>query len=339
MEKKKKVETVVGTILPNELFVDRVYRLLPVDLPSDYFKERTDRNIGWITQQEQQMLRRMTVGIAGCGGMGGLLGAILVRLGIGRIKIADTEVFDVSNLNRQFGANQDTIGKSKAFETARMLRQISPDVEVVVYPMGITEYSADHFVKDCTIICDEIEFWAIASRIYLHMTARKRTVSILNSPTVGHRVFVTLFTATSMHIETVLGFSYQEACVLQKKIQGGSATSKEIQMVMEAMFRIAAPEIPEYSRNIKKYSSVRSLRERFLNEQRASIISTNPPMATGFLANQVLFQLLQKSPNQRNFVLSPPMPGYVMFDAGLLKTKRTTKIWWNQKHHAKHTNV
>jgi hypothetical protein len=108
---------------------------------------------------------------------------------------------------------------------------------------------------------------------------------------------------------------------------------------MEAMFRIAAPEIPEYSRNLKKYSSARALRKRLMNEQRATIISTNPPMATGFLANQVLFQLLQKSATKRNFVLPPPMPGYVMFDAGHLKTKRTTKIWWNQKPAAKRTAI
>ena len=92
-----------------------VYRLLPKNPDEEFYRERIDRNIGWITKEEQKMLRTKAIGIAGCGGMGGLLAQIFIRLGIGEIHIADCEVFDVSNLNRQFAAARGTIGVSKAF--------------------------------------------------------------------------------------------------------------------------------------------------------------------------------------------------------------------------------
>ncbi len=288
--------------------------LLPRD-DRGFYLERTDRNIGWITPEEQDLLENSTIGIAGCGGMGGLTAATLLRLGVKEIRIADNENFDVSNLNRQFGATMATIGKSKAVETARMLRAIADDTTIVVYPEGINEKTADSFVDGCDIICDEIEFWAVGSRILLHKIMREKGSIILNSPTVGHRVYLTKFTPDSVTMEEALSMTYEEAVILQRKIALKEASVEEVKRVMNQMLNFAAPEIPEYSSDISVYSTVQRLSERFFHEGKASIIATNPPMASGFLSNQVLFHLLAKSSIRRNFELCPKMPAYLMFDA------------------------
>jgi tRNA A37 threonylcarbamoyladenosine dehydratase len=305
-----------------------VYKLMPVSFNQKFYDERTNRNIGWITYGEQQQFRHTVVGIAGCGGMGGLVAATLVRLGIGEIRIADTETFDVSNLNRQFAASLRTLGLSKAFATAAMMRDIANDTTIVVYPQGITEETVEDFVRGCDIICDEIEFWAIASRILLHLHMRREYSTLLCTPTVGHRAYVTKYTADSLFIEDLLGVDYVAAKKLQAALQSNTASSDDVVFVMEAMLRFAAPELPEYSADLTIYSTVQALRDRLQKETRASIIATNPPMASGFLANQVLFHLLQTSPIPRNFVLVPVMPGYLMFDAGLLETKIEYAQWW-----------
>ena len=97
-------------------FPDRecVYVLVPNAGEPDFYKERTDRNIGFITDSSQKLLKDTVIGIAGCGGMGGQLAANLLRLGIGELRLADPEVFDVSNINRQFGATKGSVGKNKA---------------------------------------------------------------------------------------------------------------------------------------------------------------------------------------------------------------------------------
>lgn len=318
------------TLTPPEFpAANTVYRLEPDTTTRDLYLERTDRNIGWITKDEQTMLREAVVGIAGCGGMGGLIAATLLRLGVGEIRIADTEVFDVSNLNRQFAANKETIGRSKALETAKLLRAIADDTTIIVYPEGVTERTAEDFVDGCDVVCDEIEFWAVGSRILLHRAMRAKGGMLLNAPTVGHRVYVTKFTPASMTIEEVLGMEYREARILEKKVQCGRATSGEVRHVMDAMLRFAAPEVPEYAMEVSRYSTVDKVVERLRVETRASIIATNPPMASGFLANHILFELLEKkSAVKRMFATAPPMPGYIMFDAGLLVCKRTEEKWW-----------
>src|SRR5260221_227148 len=158
--------------LSGELPKDMVYRLLPQNPDQVYYAERTDRNIGWITPDEQEMVHGSVIGVAGCGGMGGQLAEKLLRLGVGEIHITDSEDFDISNINRQFAAGRSTVGKSKAFETANMMRTITDDSTIVVDPRGIQEETVYGFVRGCDVICDEIEFWCVGARILLHRVAR-----------------------------------------------------------------------------------------------------------------------------------------------------------------------
>ncbi|HSG22550.1 MAG TPA: ThiF family adenylyltransferase, partial [Azonexus sp.] len=65
------------------------------------YDEAFSRNIGWVTEAEQQRLRQSRVAIGGLGGVGGVHLLTLARLGIGRFTIADFDVFDVVNFNRQ----------------------------------------------------------------------------------------------------------------------------------------------------------------------------------------------------------------------------------------------
>ncbi len=294
-----------------------------------WYAERTDRNIGWITREEQQMLLSKTVGIAGCGGMGGLIAQILLRLGIGHIKIADCEVFDVSNINRQFGALQTTVGKSKAQETARLLRETADDTKLTVYEDGITEETVDDFLSQCDIVCDEIEFWAVGSRILLHQRARALGVSVFNCNTVGWRTHLFFFTPESGTMEACLGMEYEAARNLQEKIAERRATPDEIQIVMDAVIRGLIPILPEYSADTEKYSTVETAKRRLFEEGKATIIATNPPMASGFVANRVLMHLLADSPIPRTIVAPPAMPGYLLFDAALMETAIVCEAWWN----------
>lgn len=313
--------------LPKNPDKNTIYRLLPKNVNEDYYRERTDRNIGWITREEQKMLRTKTIGVAGCGGMGGSLTAILLRLGIGEIRLADIEDFDTSNINRQFAAMRSTIGKNKAFETAKMLRQITDDTTIVVYPMGIypdSPESVEHFVKGCDVICDQIEFWAVAARIILHQKARPYNVPIFNCNTVGFSTHIFLYTPTSCPAEEIMGITFGEALALQRKIQNKKANQAEINRVMERMIRIFVPELPSYFKGNRTF-----VRKRLREEGKASIICPNPHMAGGFFADRVLLHLLSQAGfNKRDITDVPEMPGYLYFDAARMKVKVVRGKWW-----------
>jgi molybdopterin/thiamine biosynthesis adenylyltransferase len=125
------------------------------------------RNIGWITEAEQQILRRKRIAIAGCGGVGGSHLLTLTRLGIGAFNIADFDTFDVANFNRQAGANLSTVGKPKAETIAQMARDINPELDLKVFPKGVDAANLDEFLKDVDVYVDSLDFFVLEFRLTL----------------------------------------------------------------------------------------------------------------------------------------------------------------------------
>jgi len=107
-----------------------------------------DRNIGWVTEPEQQVLRSKRVAIAGMGGVGGVHVVTLARLGVQRFNIADFDTFDIANFNRQVGATMSSLGRPKADVLAEMVRDINPEADVRVYPAGIDDGNVADDVPD-----------------------------------------------------------------------------------------------------------------------------------------------------------------------------------------------
>jgi molybdopterin/thiamine biosynthesis adenylyltransferase len=122
------------------------------------------RNIGWTTPKEQQALRGKRIAIAGMGGVGGIHLLTLVRLGVGKFHIADFDVFDIVNFNRQAGATMSSIGKSKAEVMAGMARDINPDVEITIFPQGINSGNLEEFFTGVDLYVDGLDFFAFPAR-------------------------------------------------------------------------------------------------------------------------------------------------------------------------------
>lgn len=283
------------------------------DDDDSYYRERTDRNIGWITPEEQDIVRHSVVGVAGNGGMGGLLSVVLLRTGFGEIRIADKENFDYSNMNRQYAARRETIGKSKALETANELRRITDDAKIVVYPEGVTEETVDDFVTGCDLIFDEIEFFAASARILLHERARKSGVPLFNCNVVGFGTRLFLFTPESMTMEGLLGFSYKEALEMEHAAKNGDTVARE--RLIAALLEGLVPELPEY-----KMGDRETALRRLVEEGKAPIFGTNPPLSTGFVADRAVLYLLKKAGiAERNIVDTPPVPAYLLFDAAFMR--------------------
>src|SRR5438874_1893928 len=94
------------------------------------------RNIGWVTEEEQQALRGKTIAIAGMGGVGGAHAITLARLGVGNFHLADFDRFDVANFNRQMGAFNSTVDKEKTAVMAEMARDINPELRLRIFGHG-----------------------------------------------------------------------------------------------------------------------------------------------------------------------------------------------------------
>jgi len=158
----------------------------PPDAPAAWsYDEAFSRNRGLITAEEQERLRTSRVAIAGMGGVGGVHLVTLARLGVGRFSIADPDVFETANFNRQYGATVRALGRSKAEVMAEEARAINPDVDLRVWPERITPENVAEFFEGADVFVDGIDFFSIEARRLLFGEARRRGIWAITAGPIG----------------------------------------------------------------------------------------------------------------------------------------------------------
>ncbi|NHZ45845.1 ThiF family adenylyltransferase, partial [Nitratidesulfovibrio liaohensis] len=95
--------------------------------------ERYLRNFATLDCAGQARLLRARVALVGLGGLGGHILEGLARMGVGQIRVADHDVFEATNLNRQLLATEAELGMPKADAAARRVAQVNPAVELDVW--------------------------------------------------------------------------------------------------------------------------------------------------------------------------------------------------------------
>ena len=82
----------------------------------------------------QRRLKGASVLIVGAGGLGSPLALYLAAAGVGRIGIADFDVVDASNLQRQVLHGTASLGRAKLDSARERLADLNPHVEVIPHP-------------------------------------------------------------------------------------------------------------------------------------------------------------------------------------------------------------
>ena len=128
------------------------------------------RNIGWLTEAEQERLRHKRIAIAGMGGVGGFHLLTLARLGVAKFNIADLDRFELANFNRQAGAVMSTLDRPKVDVLAEMARDINPECELEIFPDGVNEGNLSRFFRDVDMYVDGLDAFAfdIRERVFAY---------------------------------------------------------------------------------------------------------------------------------------------------------------------------
>lgn len=142
------------------------------------YEEMVSRNAGLLSATEQALLREARVLVCGAGGAGGAALQSLVRAGIGAVTIADRDVFERSNLNRQLFATADTVGKLKASTSADALLRINPSLAVETHGADWVE-RLDEILPAHQVAIDAMD--DVAASIALHRKAREHNVTVVGS--------------------------------------------------------------------------------------------------------------------------------------------------------------
>ena len=122
------------------------------------------RNIGWVTPEEQDLLRTKRVAIAGLGGVGGSHLLTLTRLGVGAFNVADLDVFELANFNRQAGAYLSNIGRLKTDTLVQMALDINPELDIRIFDEGVSAANVNDFLDCADIYVDGLDYFAVDIR-------------------------------------------------------------------------------------------------------------------------------------------------------------------------------
>jgi molybdopterin/thiamine biosynthesis adenylyltransferase len=164
----------------------------------ELYWESFKRNIGILTREDQQRLQDCCIGIAGTGGVGGIYMVTLSRAGVGRFVISDPDAFDYSNINRQYGADVNTVGKNKARVMHDVVKNINPSAEIRIVEGGLKEENMEDFLQDCDLVLDSLDVYSFVELVKLHQTARRMNLYVLKGIPIGFGATLLVFSPGGM---------------------------------------------------------------------------------------------------------------------------------------------
>lgn len=170
------------------------------------YDQAFSRNIGWVTEMEQQRLRSARVAIGGLGGVGGVHLLTLARLGIGAFSIADFDEFDIVNFNRQVGATVSSLSRPKIDVLSEMALDINPELDLRLFPEGIGSDCIEDFLDGVDLYVDGLDFFAFSARQKTFSACEKKSIPIVTAAPLGLGVALLVFGPGGMPYEEYFGF-------------------------------------------------------------------------------------------------------------------------------------
>jgi len=158
----------------------------------DHYQIMTDRNTGIIEATEQERIANTLIVQAGVGGNADVT-ITLAQMGFQNFRIADPDVYEVSNLNRQLGGRMSTLSRNKAEVIAEDILEINPKANVKVYSEGITWSNVEEFVDGADIVIDGLDVSVMHLRKRMYDLARARGLPVITCPVLGWGAGIAIF--------------------------------------------------------------------------------------------------------------------------------------------------
>lgn len=117
---------------------------------ADEQKERYSRQIilSGVGDRGQQKLLDSKVLVMGTGGLGSSAAMFLAAAGVGTIGLVDSDIVDLSNLQRQIIHSTQDVGKPKVISGRETINRLNPDVHVVTYQEWVSSNNIANIIED-----------------------------------------------------------------------------------------------------------------------------------------------------------------------------------------------
>lgn len=146
-----------------------------------------DRTLLMLGQDSFVKIQNTHVVVVGVGGVGGYAAEMLVRSGVGKITIIDSDNVSVTNINRQLIACHETVGSSKVELFKKRFFKINPNLEVNAEHCYLTSENITNFINEkVDFVIDAID--TIGPKVSLIEFCIRNRVKIISSMGAGGRV-------------------------------------------------------------------------------------------------------------------------------------------------------
>ena len=127
-----------------------------------------------------ERLRNSSVAVFGIGGVGGYAVEALVRGGVGKLTLIDPDIINITNINRQIHALEETVGRAKVVVMAERCRAINPQVEIIVQDQAYRADTSNELLSpgfDYVFDCID----NITDKLHLLQSCHERGLPIISS--------------------------------------------------------------------------------------------------------------------------------------------------------------
>lgn len=215
-------------------------------------------------------LRSAKVAIFGLGGVGSFTAEAIARAGIGEIDLFDGDIVDITNINRQLVALDDTIGRPKTEVMKERISKINSNAKV----------SAKQVFFDASN-CDDYDFSGYSYVIDAIDTVSSKLLIIKKAFDVGVPIISSMGTANKLNpCDLKVCDVYEtENCPLARVMR------RELRKIgIDNLKVVFSKEIPKFTPNLCDENGKR------IN----SSISFVPPVAGFILASEVVKDIINK---------------------------------------------
>jgi len=167
---------------------DEIYILPAVAGGSELSSKELERYSRQVMLEEigydgQLKLKNSKVCVVGVGGLGTPITTRLVAMGVGKLRIVDRDVIELSNLHRQTIFDESDIGRVKVEAAAKKLKQLNTSIEIEVLPVSVNDYTALEIVEGCDVVIDALD--SVNARYSLNKACITKNIPFVTGAAVG----------------------------------------------------------------------------------------------------------------------------------------------------------
>jgi adenylyltransferase/sulfurtransferase len=139
----------------------------------------------------QERLQQSTALVVGLGGLGCPAALYLAAAGVGRLLLADGDVVELSNLQRQIAHGDRDIGSNKAQSVAAAVAAINEEVELEVIPRQLQETDLPAIIDRADVVIDATDNYPV--RYALNRACIAAAIPLVSAAAVRSEGQVALF--------------------------------------------------------------------------------------------------------------------------------------------------